>query len=49
MTACLGEAEANLRGMLGGILSLQLACLMPASWNQVASWLKQIDKLRQAA
>jgi hypothetical protein len=22
---------------------------MPTSWNQIASWLKQIDGLRQAA
>jgi hypothetical protein len=22
---------------------------MPASWNQIAGWLKQIDSLRQAA
>jgi hypothetical protein len=27
----------------------RLAPLLPASWNQIASWLKQIDKLRQAA
>ena len=26
-----------------------VASLMPASWNQIASWLKQIDNLRQAA
>jgi len=28
---------------------LHVASLMPASWNQVASWLKQIDSLHQAA
>jgi hypothetical protein len=26
-----------------------LASPMPASWNQIASWLKQIDSLRHAA
>ena len=26
-----------------------VASLAPASWNQIASWLKQIDDLRQAA
>jgi hypothetical protein len=27
----------------------RLASPMPASWNQIAGWLKQIDSLRQAA
>jgi hypothetical protein len=26
-----------------------MASLMPASWNQIAGWLKQIDTLRRAA
>jgi hypothetical protein len=26
-----------------------VASLMPARWNQIASWLKQIDNLHQAA
>ena len=26
-----------------------LASPMPASWNQIAGWLEQIDSLRQAA
>jgi hypothetical protein len=26
-----------------------VASLMPASWNQIAFWLKQIDGLRQVA
>jgi hypothetical protein len=33
-------SEAGLSGV---------ASLMPASWNQIAGWLKQIDNLRQAA
>jgi len=27
----------------------RLASLMPASWNQIAGWLDQIDELRRAA
>ena len=27
----------------------KVASPMPASWNQIANWLKQIDTLRQAA
>ena len=27
----------------------KMVTLMPASWNQIAGWLKQIDNLRQAA
>ena len=27
----------------------ELASPVPPSWNQVASWLKQIDNVRQAA
>ena len=26
-----------------------VASPMPASWNQIATWLKQIDSVRQAA
>jgi len=29
--------------------SYEVASLVPASWNQIASWLEQIDKLRRAA
>ena len=36
-------------GKLRGVNALELASPMPASWNQIASWLKQIDNLRQAA
>jgi hypothetical protein len=28
---------------------LELASLMPASWNPIARWLEQIDALRRAA
>ena len=27
----------------------EVASLMPASWNQIASWLQQVDGLRRAA
>lgn len=30
-------------------LSQAVASLVPASWNRIAFWLKQIDGLRQAA
>jgi hypothetical protein len=26
-----------------------MATLMPASWNQIASWIRQIDDVRRAA
>ncbi len=35
-------------GLLSG-LDLDVASLMPASWTQVVSWLRQIDALRQVA
>jgi len=31
------------------MMSAGVASLMPAGWNQIAFWLKQIDGLRQAA
>jgi hypothetical protein len=34
---------------LGTGLQETVASPMPASWNQIASWLKQIDLLREAA
>ena len=33
----------------GIVVATALASPMPASWNQIAGWLKQIDSLRQAA
>jgi hypothetical protein len=39
------EAAETERRAKGG----NLASLMPASWNKIAGWLKQIDNLRQAA
>lgn len=36
-------------GKLRRVNALELASLMPASWNQIAGWLKRIDDLRQAA
>jgi hypothetical protein len=40
-----GLAEVS-RGWMSVLL---MASLMPASWNQIASWLQQIDGLRRAA
>jgi hypothetical protein len=35
---------------LSGIVDLiAMACLIPASWNHVAGWLKEIEALQQAA
>ena len=33
----------------GPCVSRAVASPMPVSWNQIASWLKQIDALRQVA
>jgi hypothetical protein len=36
--------------LLEGLTPIQAGSSpMPASWNQIASWLRQIDGLRQAA
>ncbi len=37
--------------LLSGVIDLptKMASPMPASWNQIAGWLKQIDSLRQVA
>jgi hypothetical protein len=42
------QALGGPEGLLGGILSTKLASPMPASWNQIVSWLRQIDGLRAA-
>ncbi len=41
------EAQTRPEG-LDGLYNI-MASPMPASWNQIASWLRQIDTLRQAA
>jgi hypothetical protein len=52
------EDGAKLRPMIGAVIDVRvstkeqtenLASPMPASWNQIASWLRRIDNLRQAA
>jgi hypothetical protein len=44
------EADGVLTKMLVGVTHPSMVTSpMPASWNQIASWLKQIDNLRQAA
>jgi len=46
------EGTGTLLPLLRGIASAvpqSIASPMPASWNQIAGWLKQIDSLRQAA
>lgn len=35
--------------MDGEVPPTEMASLMPAHWNQIASWLERIDNLRQAA
>ena len=42
--AWIAPADENDRAQRGS-----LASLMPASWNQIVGWLKQIDAVRQAA
>ena len=44
-----GELIAGAVNAGGGGAHQQVASLMPASWNQAAVWLKQIDALRQTA
>ena len=46
---CKVTGAASLDGLFSAVLSVALASPMPASWNQIANWLKQIDGLRQAA
>jgi hypothetical protein len=44
--------EGTLTTLLTGLvpeLSQGMASLMPASWNRIAGWLRQIDGLRSAA
>ncbi len=38
---CLGKSRR--------VNTLELASPMPASWNQIATWLDRIDELRRAA
>jgi len=38
----------NLLPEVSGMDPPELASLMPGSWNPVASWLRQIDAVRQA-
>ena len=42
------EGRGTVRPLLAGVVR-NLASLPPASWNQIAGWLKQIDGLRQLA
>ena len=43
------EQTLGCTAKLRGISRLALASLMPASWNQIDGWLRQIDALRQVA
>ena len=45
------EGEVAVGRLLAGVAGLPpfLASLMPASWNQITVWLRQIDGLRHAA
>jgi hypothetical protein len=42
-------ATGTLANLFSGIVCpLAMASLMPASWNQIVPWLRQIDGLRAA-
>ena len=43
------EGRIGLAAVFGGEWVTNLASPMPASWNQIVAWLKQIDAVRQAA
>ena len=43
-------ATGTLANFFSGIVCPQaVASLMPASWNQITTWLERIDELRRAA
>jgi hypothetical protein len=44
-----GSLEPLISGIVPVLVPQSVASPMPASWNQIAIWLKQIDNLRQAA
>jgi hypothetical protein len=43
------EGEGALAKLLGNLVPIMVASLMPTSWNHVVSWLKRVDALRSAA
>jgi hypothetical protein len=45
------KADAVVKtGLIDGLAEIQdVASLMPASWNQIATWLRTVDELRHAA
>jgi hypothetical protein len=43
------KGTGTVQPIVAGLVPHNLASLMPASWNQIAAWLRQIDGLRQAA
>ncbi len=47
---CVFEGRGNMDELFRGLIELPqaLASPMPASWNQIVSWLRQIDGLRAA-
>jgi len=36
-------------GAVNRAVAREMASLMPASWNQIADWLRRLDAFRQAA
>jgi hypothetical protein len=43
------KADAEVKtGLIDGLAEIQCGAPMPASWNQIASWLKQLDAVRSA-
>jgi hypothetical protein len=40
---------ANVAALIGSNTLDEMASPMPASWNQITLWLRQIDALREAA
>lgn len=43
------RGTGTLLPVVAGVVPQSMASLAPASWNQIAGWLRQIDGLRQAA
>jgi hypothetical protein len=43
------SGNGTLLPVIVGVVPQSVASLMPASWNQIGSWLQQIDGLRRSS